>query len=102
MKNLTFILIAMAIAGCARSPMPVSAPIAPVAQAKAAAKPSDVIVSSMKIMAKRQLIEQDTNKDNVVSRSEWMGWGQDFDLGDRNRDNRLTLAEYEALMTSQL
>lgn len=102
MKNLTSLLFLVVVAGCARAPMNAPAPIAAPVQAKAITKTSDGIVSSMKVMAKRQLILQDTNKDNLVARSEWMGWDRDFDLADRNRDNRLTLAEYEALMTSQL
>ncbi|MBC7542444.1 MAG: hypothetical protein H7338_06910 [Candidatus Sericytochromatia bacterium] len=112
MKNLTFSFLVLLIAGCARTPLVAPMVAVPqsgvMAQAKAAplakaqSRTSDGIIESMRVMAKRQLILQDTNKDGLVARSEWYGWDRDFDLADRNRDNKVTLAEYEALMTSQL
>ena len=39
--------------------------------------------------------EMDRNHDGVVSRSEWKGSGDVFDLLDRWRDGRLSLAEFQ-------
>jgi hypothetical protein len=104
MKRFTFVTLFLLATGCSR-PLPI-APMAPVTvpvQAQNRTRTTDGIIQSMKLMAKRQMERQDKNKDGVLTRQEWEGWDRDFDLGDISpRDNRLTMAEYEALMTSPL
>jgi hypothetical protein len=93
----------MLVAGCSR-PMPMAVmPVSKPVQTQSRTKTTDGIIGSMKIMAKRQMERQDKNKDGQLVRAEWEGWDRDFDLADRSpQDNRLTMAEYEALMTSPL
>jgi hypothetical protein len=107
MKRFTILPLLLLAAGCAR-PLPL-APVAPAVplvssvQTQSRSRSTDGVVESMRIMAKRQMVQQDKNKDGKLTRQEWEGWDRDFDLADISpRDNRITLAEYEALMTSQL
>lgn len=61
------------------------------------------IRAAMVVMAKRQFDRQDKNRDGWIDRfKEWEGWDDHFLMGDTNRDNKLTLVEYEALMTGSV
>lgn len=102
MKRFTFLTLFLMAAGCAR-PLPLAPSQAMPVVAQSQAKTSDGILASMTVMAKRQMTRQDKNKDGKLTRQEWEGWDRDFDLADTHpRDNRITLAEYEALMTSPM
>lgn len=103
MKSVLLLLALVGVSACAQVPVPTAYSPIPAAPALVKQQSVEGIRAEMVVMAKRQFTRQDKNKDGAVDRfKEWEGWDNDFILADKDRNNKVTLAEYTELMTGQL